>query len=262
MKVIEKTSIIITSQAQTINWKGYGLKLHIPQHSLPPDFEQCRLLIKVISGQFKLPENTFLVSAVYWLDSEPGIIFSKHLTVEIQHCATSTSRLSFVSAKHLHDTFDAVEKGEFSHENVYGRVQLNHFSLLGIVYHWFSGNRDQLYCAHVFYMNKGINLKHIDFVIITNREVNITVSFKLMWLLHVGHCCHLLCILQYVKEKYTAKGATTGGCDEGMAVEFESSSISLELPSGEVSGWKILPNFLPKVKKVLCALLDKICNWD
>ena len=80
--------------------------------------------------------------------------------------------------------------------------------------------------------------------------------------LHVGHCCHLLCILQYVKEKYTARGATTGGCDEGMAVEFESSSISLELPSGEVSGWKILPNFLPKVKKVLCALLDKICNWD
>ena len=131
MAVIGETSITITTQAQTINWKGYGLKLHIPQDSLPPDFEQCRLLIKVLYGQFTFPENTSFVSAVYWLDSDPGII-SKPLTLEIQHCASNTSRLSFVwakcSQKHVPDTFKAVEKGEFSHENVYGRVQLNHYT--------------------------------------------------------------------------------------------------------------------------------------
>ena len=52
-----------------------------------------------------------------------------------------------------------------------------------------------------------------------------------------------------------------------MPVEFESNSISLELPSDEVTlgeGWKILPCFTPKVKKVLytCGLLGKICDWD
>jgi len=267
VKVIEKTSIIITSQAQTINCKGYGLKLHIPQYSLPPDFEQCRLLIKVISGQFKLPENTFLVSAVYWLDSEPGIIFSKHLTVEIQHCATSTSRLSFVSAKHLHDTFDAVEKGEFSHGSVYGRVQLNHFSLWGIVCKmsdWLTGNQQLLYCGHLYYMNKEINLRHIHYVITKNLEVDITVSFKSAWfymLVIAVTCC---VFLQHVKQTYTARGATDH-CDEGMPVVFESSSISLDLPSDDVTlgdGWKILSYFLPTVKKVFCALLDKICDWD
>ena len=185
MDVIGETSITITSQAQTINWKGYGLKLHIPQDSLPPDFEQCRLLIKVLSGQFTFPENTSLVSAVYWLDSDPGIIFSKPLTLEIQHCASNTSRLSFVWAKctqkHLPDTFKAVEKGEFFPENVYGRVQLNHFSLWGIVcewWEWFSGNQQLLYCAHLYYMNKEINLRHIHFVITRNLEVNITVSLS------------------------------------------------------------------------------------
>ena len=79
--------------------------------------------------------------------------------------------------------------------------------------------------------------------------------------------CHLLFILQYVKNKYGDSGATTDECDEGMPVEFESNSISLELPSDEVTlgeGWKILPCFTPKVKKVLytCGLLGKICDLD
>ena len=181
MDVIAETSVIITNKAQTINWKGYGLKLQIPQQALPPDFEQCRLLIKVVSGQFTFPEDTLLVSAVYWLDTHPRLNFSKPLTLEIQHCASNITTLSFVwakcSQKHLPYKFEAMKKGEFFHENVYGRVQLNHFSLLGIVgklYHWLSGNQ---YCAHLYYMNEGINLKYIHFVIITNLEVNITVSF-------------------------------------------------------------------------------------
>ena len=185
MDVIGETSITITSQAKTINWKGYGLKLHIPQDSLPPDFEQCKLIIKVLSGHFKFPENTSLVSAVYWLDSDPGINFSKPLTLEIQHCASNTSRLSFVWAecfqKHLPDTFNAAEKGEFFHENAYGRVQLKHFSLWGIVcewWEWLLGNQQLLYCAHLYYMNTEINLRHIHFVITRNLEVNITVSLS------------------------------------------------------------------------------------
>ena len=269
MDVIGETSITITSQAQTINWKGYGLKLHIPQDSLPPDFEQCKLIIKVLSGHFKFPENTSLVSAVYWLDSDPEIFFSKPLTLEIQHCASNTSRLSFVWAKcsqeHLSDTFKAVEKGEFFHENVYGHVQLNHFSLWGIVsriYEWLSGN--QLYCACLYYINNLINLRYIYFVITKNLEVDITVSFKSV----CSYFCLILpaVFLQYVKQNYSDKGATTDGCDEGMLVEFESGSISLKLPSDEApleGGWKIMPCHPPKVKKVLCTLLDiKICDWD
>ena len=180
MDVIGETSVVITSKAKTFDWKGHGLKVHIPQEALPVGLQECRLLIKFLSGQFAFPENTSLVSAVYCLDSDPRLDFSKPLAVEIQHCASNAARLSFVCAKcsqkHLPYEFKAVNKGEFSRENAYGRVQLNHFSLWGIVCDWLSGN--QLYCAHLYYMNAEINLRYIHYVIIKNLEVNITVSFK------------------------------------------------------------------------------------
>ena len=120
MDVIAETSILITNQSQTFKWTGHGLKLHIPQGSLPVGLEECRLLMKVgLSGQFELPQNTSLVSAVYWLDSEPRREFSKHLTLEIQHCVkpTDTSKLSFVQAKcsqtDLPYEFKNVEGGTF-----------------------------------------------------------------------------------------------------------------------------------------------------
>ena len=70
MDVIAETSVLVTSKAQTFYWAGYGLKLHIPEGALPADVEKCTVLIKVgLSGQFKLPENTSIVSAIYWLNS-------------------------------------------------------------------------------------------------------------------------------------------------------------------------------------------------
>ena len=178
--VIAETSVLITNQAQTFNWKGYGLKLHIPQGALPAGLEECRLLMKVgLSGQFVLPENTTLVSAVYWLDSEPRRKFSKHLTVEIQHCVrlTHSSKLSFVHAKcsqtHIPYKFEAMEGGIFSGVNTYGCIQLTHFSLVGVV-------SDEpvvrLYHAYLCYLRSGMNLREMHFVITWDTESHTTVS--------------------------------------------------------------------------------------
>ena len=193
MDVIAATSVLITNEAQTFNWAGYGLKLHVPQGALPAGLEECRLLMKVgLSGQFALPENTSLVSAVYWLDSEPRREFSKHLTLEIQHCVkpTHTSKLSFVQAKcsqmNLPYTFETVE-GVFSTESAYGCVQLTHFSLLGVVYNHLSLlglvlnmllSGVQLYCARLYYLRKEVNQIDIHFVITKDMETHKTVSSK------------------------------------------------------------------------------------
>ena len=192
--VIAETSVLVTNQSQTFHWAGYGLKLHIPQESLPTGSEECRLLIKVgLSGQFALPQTTSLVSAVYWLDSEPRCTYSQPLTVEIQHCVKPihSSRLSFIRAKcsqtHLPYVFEPIEGGEFSSESSYGCVQLNHFSLLGV------GCNDptsgvQLYRACLFYLNSGANLRDIHFVITWDEEPHTTVSWCAL-------CCMLVTVI-------------------------------------------------------------------
>lgn len=181
MDVIAETSVLITNQAQNFNWAGYGLKLRIPQQSLPAGLEECRLFLKVgLSGQFELPQNTSLMSAVYWLDNEPQCKFSKHLTLEIQHCAkpTYTSKLSFVQAEcsqtHLPYEFKDVEGGVFSNDSIYGCVQHDHFSLWTTVCDTFL-SRVQLYCARLYYLRRGLNQIDIYFVITKDLETHTTV---------------------------------------------------------------------------------------
>ena len=261
--VIAETSIQVTNQSQTFPWAGYGLKLHIPQGPLPTGLNECRLLIKMgLSGQFALPQNTSLVSAVYWLDSEPRLKFSQPLTLEIQHCVkpNHSSRLSFVHAKcsqtHLPYAFEAVEGGIFSSESAYGCTQCEHFSLMAIICNPFLlfNNTQvpevQLYRASLYYIRKGANQIDIHFVITRDQEPHTTVSSS-----H-GVCWQTLLIMivfyQFVRRKYIAEGATIG---PNLQVVFESNSISLELPSRELilnGGWKIVPLVPPEVRTFVC----------
>ena len=183
--VIAETSVLITNQAQTFNWKGYGLKLHIPQGALPAGLEECRLVMKVgLSGQFELPENTSLVSAVYWIDSEPRHRFTQLLTVEIQHCVNLalTSKLRFVHAKcsqkYLPYAFEEAREGrKFSTESAYGSMQLTHFSIWSVIYQMLVPGI--LYRARLYYQRKGVNRIDIHFVVTKDLEAHATVSTEL-----------------------------------------------------------------------------------
>ena len=244
------TSVLVTNQAQTFIWVGHGLKLHIPQGALPAGLKECRLFIKVgLSDQFALPQNTFLVSAVYFLDSEPRCTFSQPITVEIQHCVktTYTSSLSFVHAKcfqtDLPYVFNTVKGGDFSSFSQYGCLQLDHcFS------HWVMGvvcngteNNSMLaetallqYCASLYYLKKDLE-REIHIVITRGQEA---VSSEPL----CSYCCSLLShaiFIQVVQRRYTAKNATVG---PALPVEFEAETISLQLPPIGIykDGWKII----------------------
>ena len=177
-------SVLITSQAQTFQWEGYGLKLNIPQGALPANLAQCKLIIKVgISGQFTLPRNTSLVSAVYWLHTEPQCEFSQPLTVEIQHCAmpSQTPRLSFARcSENLPCNFEILEGGEFNCLSAYGRIQLHRFSLISLLKSlpwltWILGEDGVKYHARLYYLWKQVTHREIHFVINKDLEVHATV---------------------------------------------------------------------------------------
>ena len=254
LDVIAETSILVTKQAQTFHWAGYGLKLHIPQGALPANLEKCRFLIKVcLSGQLIFPKNSFLMSAVYWLDSEPQCKFSQLVTVEIQHCLkpTHVSKLSFAHAncsqKQLPYVFEVIGEGVFSSESACGSVQRAHFCLLGIICNPFARFYNmQRYCASLYYLKKGANWI-IHFVISKDLKAHTTVSFMQVHSF-VEYCCYSWLWLQFVEQKYTTKGCISG---PSQRVEFEANTISLELPSMNTilsDGWKIIPLIRPEVK--------------
>ena len=138
--MIAETTFMIGSDACTFQLKGCGVKLHIPQDSLPADCQKCMIRIGAsLSGQFKLPPSCRLVSGVYWVHCP--VKLSKNVTLEVQHCSTQTEDLRFVWAESIKEPlapylFKILEGGEFPRGSTHGSIELPTFSLFGIIFMW------------------------------------------------------------------------------------------------------------------------------
>ena len=140
-EVIAQQTFTLTQEAVDLKFEGYGFKLHVPEGSLPEEVSETQLNVRVsLSGQFQLPTNCELISAVYWVSSLHK--FMKAITVEIQHCAAlstdeQSEQLTFIhtkcTQKELPYVFEEQVGGIFSRHSSDGSVSLSHFSGLGIV---------------------------------------------------------------------------------------------------------------------------------
>ena len=186
----EMTMVVHSSHAQQITWEGFGLKLHIDEGSLLAGVDQCRLDIKAsLAGQYELPDNSYLVSAIFWLRCEPMCKFTKPVTVEMQHCArrenVEKAKLTFVRAvcsqKQLPYTFKQLG-GNFSSHSSYGVVDVNSFSGLAITQERTS---ECYYLANI--LSKEVEghyariILDIFFVVVCNTKAHCTVSYKTVY---------------------------------------------------------------------------------
>ena len=159
VELTEMTEFTVSTQGFSFEWESRGLKLHIPKESLPADMKEARVNIKTTPyGQFQLPEDSHLLSSIFWIFSPCK--FTKPVTLEIKHCAfsedeTIISDLSFVSAKcsqkDLPYRFIKVDGGVFSIHSSYGSIELSHFSGYGV-----TGRKEipRMYCVHSYYIKK------------------------------------------------------------------------------------------------------------
>ena len=127
-----------SSELQTIAWNRFGFKLHIP----PDAISGHNLNISVgvsLSGNFKFPLNTTLVSAVYYINASSKLL--QPVTIEMEHCLLLKSvndihALSFYVAEVYpglpHYTFQQVRGGIFSSTNSWGSIFVSSFSLFSI----------------------------------------------------------------------------------------------------------------------------------
>ena len=126
---------------QILNWEQYGLRITVPQGALSPT-DTCEVsMAALVGGQFQLPEESELISAVYNISVSKPLL--KSIKLEIQHCGRlvtrdHTSYLSFVTASIQQSTilpykFQLQEGGQFYPGDQYGSINLTHFCLKAIV---------------------------------------------------------------------------------------------------------------------------------
>ena len=158
MEVIEETDFVVSTRGGSFEWKGYGLRLSISEDSLPTGIEECRINIKAsLSGSFQVPEDSDLLSPVFWISALCK--FKELVTLEIQHCASrdeaSFADLNFISTKcsqrELPYIFKPLDGGRFPADSSYGSIQLSHFSGVAI-----AGKKGtpRAYCAQIYYTIK------------------------------------------------------------------------------------------------------------
>ena len=172
---------MVTNDQLSFYWEGYGLRLNIPEGSLPEGVEQCTIkILASLAGQYEFPEESHLVSGVFWLRCEPMVKFIKLLSLEIQHCtkAEGVSKLSFVRAvctqEKLPYTFKQLNQ-VISSRSSYGLTRLQHFSGLAITQ---EGSQNRGYVAKLFYRNRSISINYYDihFVVTWDIDLHHTVS--------------------------------------------------------------------------------------
>lgn len=163
-------------------WLWPGFDINVPEEALPPGATASVCVKAILGGQFQLPENTQLISAVYRVSSSEE--FLKEVAVSIEHCAVieneeQCSMFRFIIAKCSQILpYKFIEKkGEFNPHAKYGTIKLKRFSLIGET----APIDTKIECtANMFYKEKALRpyLKaNFHFVVVRDLKSDLKVLF-------------------------------------------------------------------------------------
>ena len=141
VEVCAETAFEVVSDKlpQKLVWSGYGFNIEVPEGALPPGVTASMAVRAIMKGQFKLPDNTQLIGALYWIYCSE--VFLKHIEVNIQHCAIISTEeacenFTFIIAKCSQEDlpYKCIErKGVFRSDTQYATVKLKRFSIIAPV---------------------------------------------------------------------------------------------------------------------------------
>ena len=164
-------------------WEGHGLELCIPEGVVDPSTATMKIYAST-KGEYQIPDNTILVSGVYWISCPQKFTDEHPVTLKLQHCVKikdpkQLDSLSFVTAKCtqkiLPYNFKILPGGVFSTDNNIGSIQLSKFSAFAVVWikRLLGMNQECVVRAYHFPPNGTDLLTHI--VITWNLEIYLKV---------------------------------------------------------------------------------------
>ena len=252
---------------QKLEWSGYGFYIEVPEGALPPDVTASVAVKVILAGQFELPEDSQLISAIFCISSSE--MFLKEVAVYIQHCAVITSasqcsEFKFIIASCSQDVlpYKFKEKdGLFNVHTQYAVIKAKQFSFIGI-----KGSKKTKLRYMSLKFHKPITCKKVDYVFVLFCDLKPYVKVdKCMVPFHHIHLCYskltfmfLIIYVQAVRQEYAEFKE-----DKLLmqAIDFESAEVELDLPFSSpttVDNWKIQPLTYPKVLLILLNLYIQI----
>ena len=166
--------VVGDSLPQKLDWSDYGFNIEVPKGALPTGVTASIVIKAILKGHFELPENTKLVSALYWISCSE--VFLKHVAVNIQHCAIISTeeeckKFGFIIAKCTQEKLPykfTKREGLFDLHTQYATVKLKRFSIVAT-----SGPEDAQtsYLAMKYYRQiNNIPTVEYSFVLVSNTE--------------------------------------------------------------------------------------------
>ena len=131
---------IIGAKQQKLSWEGYGFHIAVPDRAVSSDVTISLAVKCILSGQFELPEDAHLVSAIYWVSASE--MLQKEVSVHIQHAAIisseeEASNFKFIvgkcSQKNLPYTFKIISGG-FSPQSQLATISVKQFSFFAAIF--------------------------------------------------------------------------------------------------------------------------------
>ena len=133
----ERHFLIKGETAHSFYWDECGLRIHVEQGTISSS-STCQVAIKaLVGGEFHLPSNTELVSAVYSISVSETLL--KPIRFSVQHCVVlkykqQAEYLSFAKSPLTPPhKFEMIQGGQFRPNDRYGFIICGSFSLLGIL---------------------------------------------------------------------------------------------------------------------------------
>ena len=170
---------VMGDKPQKLEWSGYGFYIEVPEGALPPNVTASVAVKVILAGQFDLPKDSQLISAIYWISSSE--VFLKELAVNIQHCAViaseeQCSEFKFVVARCSQEVlpYKFREKaGLFNVNTHHATIKVKHFSFFGITSPW----RTELHYMSLKFYRPIPRTKKVDyvFVLVHNQDLLVKV---------------------------------------------------------------------------------------
>ena len=186
---------------QVLNWEEYGLRIKVPEGAISSSetIETVEVAITaLVGGEFILPEDSELVSAVYTISVSKPLL--KPVQLEIQHCVSIETHshanyLSFItsSSECCPFQFQSVDEGSFPVGGRYGSILISEFSLWGIIQtikDWLCYS-SQLYIAQALYEIQRLG-REWDLVFLFGKDLN---AIKMVYFKNYIYLCIMLLIL-------------------------------------------------------------------